>query len=348
MLPVSSILMSGCDTKNYNLTDFYSTYKSIGNNASNLTLVEADKLYQSDNNCYKIDIDYSKSSKLSNLVEDNSTAYYHLKYFYQRLLNDSLAPMYFFGESIANNKKISNKQTKQLFTNLNELKQEYEDIDFYLGILTSSLQSTDNETINSLHLKKVFSQYEQAITKANNLSVVVCDVYYNTVLSNSNYNYSSKQYTQLTEADLIRISLDVKSRVYYYQSIYANIYNQLYVKGNDYSERLILNPNLALPNYTPYTYIKTLSSLTTKPTTSLVGSQKSIYNYTVSLYNIQNNFDIAYNNFNHATSNITYSNLNVSSSTNELNYGNVANQFANGIAIDSCEILNNLIELLYL
>jgi hypothetical protein len=105
---------------------------------------------------------------------------------------------------------------------------------------------------------------------------------------------------------------------------------------------------VSLPIYTPYNNIKRISSLTIKPVDALIVNKNSIHTNAIALYNIQNSFTEAYNTFNTATSKIIYSSLNISSSTDEQNYGTLINQFSNGIAVDSYEILNKLIDLLYL
>lgn len=329
------------------IKNFYVNYKQIAESAQNLTLTEATDTYQLNTNSYKIDIDYSLSPKLSALVENNSTKYYHLKYFYQRLLDDSLAPLYFFGESISASKEVSKKQTQKLFNNLDKLKEDYGDIDYYLGILMTSLATTNNEEVNLSYLKKLFAQYEQAITTASSLSAVVCDVYFNTVWTNSNIDYSHKTYNQLTDADLSTITMTTRARMYYYKAVYANIYNQLYIRGSELSDKLVLG-TATIPAYTPYTYIASITSIENKPIESLRNNKQSIYNNMISLYTIQSNLELAYQHFNTACSKITYLNLGATSSTDEINYGKVMSNFAGGIIVDSYEILRNLVGLLYL
>lgn len=347
MIPFTCFSLAGCKDNDYKLKNFYSSYEKIALNAQNLTLADANNTYQINVSSYKIDIDYTKSNVLSSLVEDNTTPYYQLKYFYQQLLDDSLAPMYFFGQKISENKKVSDKQTNKLFKNLESLQREYEDLDYYLSVLINTLHSTNDSIANLANLKKVFVQYEEAITASNNLSSVVCDVYFNTVLSNSNFNYSKISVDDLTESDLVRITIDTRARMYYYKSVYANIYNQLYIRGNNLPSLLTISTNIPLPTYTPYTNIKNISSFNANPSSVLIANKQKIYNNILSLYHIQNNFEQAYSNFNIATSKVVFSKLDASSTNDELNYGTIINQFANGIAMDSYEILNNLVNLLY-
>ena len=348
MLPITCLTLAGCGKDDYDIKTFYTSYKNIANSTSHLKLVAESDIYQVNNNSYKIDIDYSKSGRLSMLVDDEDTQYYHLKHFYQQLLDDSLSPLYFFGEAISTSKKVSKSQTKQLFKGLSELEQEYKDVDHYLGILMSSLNNeTNNSTINLSYLKKVFSEYEQAITTANKFSIVVCDVYFNTVLSNPNYNYSIKTAEQLTEADLTRISMDVRTRMYYYKSVYANVYNQLFLRGGNLAETLSSSTTATPPTYTPYNGLKSINSLTNLSMASWIVNKASIHANAVALYNVQSSFGTAYNNFAIATNNVVYSQVNASSSNDAKNYGKIITQFSNGIAVDSYEILNKLITLLY-
>lgn len=347
MLPIACFAFTGCKNNKQDIKTFYTSYKNIVASNQYLTLEEANDTYQLNTDSYKIDIDYTKSSKLSTLVEDSSTKYYYLKYFYQKLLDDSLAPLYFFGEKISSSNKVSEKHTKQLFDNLLSLKQEYEDINYYLGTLVTSLSATDDETINLSYLKKLLSQYEQAITEAGKLSAVICEVYFGSMLSNSNFDYSSKTYEELSDADLSRISIDTRTRMYYYKAVYANIYNQLYVRNSELADRLV-SSSATLPAYAPYTYFSNISSIENQAIENLRESKQDIYNNALSLYNIQNNFTLAYKHFNLATTKVAYLDLNERSTKDEINYGKIITQFVNGIAVDSYEILHNLVNLLYL
>lgn len=347
MIPTSSLLFTGCKDKKLNIQNFYSTYKSIGNNASNLKLTEVTNTYTEDNNSYKIVIDYSKSTRLSLLVDDSSTQYYHLEHFYQQLLDDSLSPLYFFGEKISTSKKISKNQTKLLFNALSTLEQEYKDIDYRVGSLMNSLEAVSDDVVNLPNLKKVFDEYEQAITAAGNLSSIICDVYFNTVLSNSNYDYSVMNYDQLNETDITRIVLDTRARMYYYKSVYADIYNQLYIRDQNLADQIISNPAISHYDYAPYTFIKNTTSLKAKPMTNLLSYKQPIHNYAVSLYNIQLSFASAYNNFKTATNKVVFSKLDSESSVDDKNYGIIITQFSNGIAYDTYEILKNLTNLIY-
>ena len=348
ILPVTVFMLTGCDKKNNNIKTFYSSYQTIGNTASHLKLVAANDIYGLNTTSYKIDVDYTKCNKLSTLVDNSDTQYFYLKHFYQQLLDDSLSPLYFFGEKISNSSKVSKKQAQQLFDGLEALKDDYEDLDHYLGMLMNSLNSTANEpTISLSYLNKVYNEYEQTINSANNLSSIVCDVYFGSVLSNPNYNYASKATEQINESDLLRISIDLRSRMYYYKSIYANIYNQLYVRGSNLAERLSSSTNATLPTYTPYNNIKNITSLNTKTTSAMLLNKKSIHSSAIALYNIQKSIIPAYNIFNNATLKVTYSKVNKDSSIEEKNCHALITQFSNGIAYDSYEVLSRLINYLY-
>ncbi len=347
MLPITSFALSGCDTNNYDIKTFYTDYQEIVKDCNNLLLDNANNYYQPSDPSSKIVINYSKSSKISTLVEISNTSYYQLKYFYQKLLDDSLSPLYVFGSSIAKSDNVSDNQTKKLFKHLEALKQEYLDIDYYLGILIKSLDSTDDTFVNSSNLKKVFMQYEQAIDCANKLSSVVCNVYFKTVLSNSNFNYSSMTYDKLTDTDLSKLALDTRARIYYYKSVYANVYYQLYVRDNNLAYNIAFDGLIPSKDYAPYFTLSSITSVAPIPTASLVNFKQQIHTYAVELYNVQNSFEIAYKYFNIATNKIAYNSLDINSSTvNEINYGIVITDFAYGIAYDSCEILLNLIDLL--
>jgi len=347
MLPITCLALAGCNNSNNNIKNFYTAYKDITKSTSNLALVETNDTYDLDLTSYKIDVDYTKNEKLSILVNDNSTSYYYLKHFYQQLLDDSLAPLYFFGENISNSKKVTKKQTDLLFKKLSTLKKDYEDIDYYVSVLTTSLNATNDSNVNLAYLKKLFSKYEQIIVSAGNLSAAVCDVYFGSVLTNSNINYSTKSYKQLTDADLGTISINTRARLYYYKAMYANIYNQMYVRNGDLAEQLS-SGNFSLSNYAPYSYVSNIKSIANKSTQAWQSSKQQIYNNAVSLYHLQKNIDTAYNHFVNATEKVSYLKLSEHSTVNELNYGKIIYEFAEGMAIDSYEILNNLVNLLYI
>ena len=345
MLPITSLIFSACNSNN-EIKNFYVKYKNITNSTNNLHLVEAIDTYDLNTNSYKIDIDYSKSAILSSLVEDSDSEYYYLKYFYQQLLDDSLSPLYFFGDAIAHSSKINDNDADKMFKLLSNLKQEYLDIDYRLGVLITSLDVINDNTINLANLNNLYYQYEQAILSASKLSAVVCDVYFNDVLSNSNINYSSKSYNQLTDADLGTITVNTRARLYYYKSIYANIYTQLYIRNSNLSENLINNTALP-PTYAPYSYVASIKSIENQSIHSLRANKQDIHTFAVSLYHIQKNIDKAYKAFITATNNVAYLDLDASSTVNELNYGKIISQFVDGIAYDSYEVISNLASLLY-
>ncbi len=347
LLPIGCFTLAACNNS-YNIKEFYSTYKDIEKECPHLVLKNAVDQYSVQGDSLKLDIDYSQSPQLSALVENPDSKYYYLKYFYQQLLDDSLAPLYFFGNQISSNKKISDKQTKQLFVELKNLENCYKDIDYYTGALMVSLKSVNDENVSLSYLKRLFEKYESAITVAGTLSIIVNDAYFNTIISNSNINYSSKTYDELTDTDLTAITLNIRSRMYYYKSVYANIYTQLYIREADFANKLVYE-SITLPSYTPYDYISSVLQLDSKPIENLRNAKQSIYNNIISLYNIQNNFDAAYNAFNTAAQKVAYSKIDINtSSQTQINYGKTIEQFANGISVDSYEILNNLIDLLYL
>lgn len=349
ILPIFSFSLVGCDSKEYKLNTFYTTYQNIGNNSRNLRTVTADNLSSGDTSVsYKIDINYSKLNKLSTLLDDNTTQYYYLKHFYQQLLDDSLSPVTFWGENISKSKKVSDKQTKKLFNKLSVLEQEYQDIDYYLESLINSLNATNDSTINLSNLNKLFVEYEQAITAANDLSVVVCDIYFNTIKKVNTYDYSHKTHNQLTQSDLAFISVETRTIVHYFKSIYANAYNQLYLRDGSWADDLSA-PNYKTPqSYAPYDYIKNIKSLETISDNGLLNNRSEIYNKSISLYNILNTLKDSYKTFNLATSKVSFTQLNNSSTTDDLAYGAIISQFANGIAVDSYEIINSLVDLLYI
>ena len=231
---------------------------------------------------------------------------------------------------------------------MSKLEQNYHDIDYYLGTLISSLNSPADENINLSYLKKVFLQYEKTITTAGDLSAIVSNVYFGTILSNSNFDYSSITYSQLTETDLTRISIDTRARMYYYKSVYANIYNEVFVRNGEMADKLIISPASSVETYAPYAYISKISSLNDKPMQTLLSNKQAIHNYAISLYNLQNNFETAYSHFNVATSKVAYLDLDEKSTIDEINYGKIIDNFTYGLAVDSYEILSGLIGLLYL
>lgn len=351
MLPIASLTLAGCKDKDYNLTQFSKTYQDIANKTDYLVLVDANNPFQLDVNSKKIDINYSKSTRLSTLVGLEGSQYSFIKNLYQQLLDDTLSPVYFFGDAISASKKVSKKQTKQLFVKLEALEQEYLDLDYSLKNLVNSLEGTNDATSNLSFLKKVYIQYEQAINCAGELSSVVCSIYFDTILTNSTFDYSYTTHENLTEGDLSSISIDTRARMYYFKSIYANIYNQTCIRNGEIPDKIVGSITFEAPTYAPYNYLANIKSLNSKPYSNLINdknSVKQIYNNCIALYNLQNAFEDAYATFNLATSKVAYLDLNTKSTADEINYGKIISNFTNGIAYDSYEIVQNLVNLLYL
>ena len=346
MLPVSAIFLTSCK-KDSDITEFYTSYINIAEKNEFLTLVPVNYDYGLNIQADKIDLDYSKSAELSALVENSSTNYYQLKYFYQAELDNSLAPLYFFGKSLSQSKEISQKQCNALFEKLKSLEEEYVSIDYYFNILASSLKSTTSDSINQTYLKKLFAQYERTIEKASSLSALVNNLYFNKVLTNANPNYTKNSYEELSDADLVAIANSVKFRVYYYKSMYANIYNELYINGNGLDDKIINGFNVETLTYKPYDYISSINSLTTKEIQQLRNNKQTIYENIVSLHNIQNQIDDDYDYFSQVKDEVIYAKINSSSSVYEKNCGTMIEQFAYGIALDSYQVLSNLITAIF-
>ena len=349
LLPLTSLILVSCKKDSYDLKTFYSTYENIVSNTPYLTLKNTDDTYNYNVNSKKISINYNKMSQLEQAV-NSSKPYQYIESLYQQLLDDTLSPVYFFGQKIASSNRVSKKQTTQLFENLASLSVEYQELDYYLGVLNSSLTSTPTSTISLSHLKKLLLQYEKLLTAAGNLSSVVSNIYFNTILSVSDFDYSSKNFNELNEADLVKISIETRAKMYYFKSIYANIYHQMFIKNSNIANTITSNSTPSLTNYAPHTYVSRINSLISNDYTSLAQSSttlETIHKNSISLYNIQKSFDSAYNEFNLACSKVSYSNLNEKSSSEEKSYGAIIERFAYGIAWDSYEILKNLVDELY-
>ena len=353
LLPLTSLVLAGCNKDSYDLKTFYTSYKNIvSSDTPYLTLSDTIDQYNlngASEKSEKISINYEKATHLSNAVNSTSS-FKHIESLYQQLLDDSLSPVYCFGQKIASSDRVSKEQTKQLFENLKSLEVEYLELDYYVGILNNSLASTTNSTINLSHLKKVFLQYEKLLTAAGNLSSVVSNIYFNTILSISEFNYSGKKANELTSADLVKISIDTRAKMYYFKSVYANIYHQMFIKNSSISNSLISSSTPLLPTYQPHTYVASIKSLNSKSYDTLINSSSTIediYNNSVSLFNIQKSFEASYSEFNLATSKISYAGLSEKSSNEEKTYGIIIDRFAYGVAFDSYEVLKNLVNALY-
>lgn len=353
MLPIASILLSACGSEEQELKNFYTAYTDIADDNKYLTLTSINDDYGLNIQADKIEIDYSACPSLNKLVETSGTPYYQIKYFYQKALDNTLSPLYFYGKSLSQSKNISKKQTKELYSRLEDLAEGYSSIDYYSGILISSLNSTQNSDINDInytYLKKLFNEYETAIEQATLLSRLVSDLYFNEVLKNANLNYGTKSsYEELTDADLSAIADSTKKRVHYYKSMYANIYNELYINENNLGEKITASNDFTPSSltYAPYDYISNIDSLATKDIYYLRNNKQTIYSCIVSLYQLQLQIDEDYENYEQAKQNVVYTKLNSASSAEEKNNGRAVDHFAYGIAMDSYQILKNLIPALY-
>lgn len=349
LLPITSIMLAGCKKDSYDLKTFYTTYENIVHNTPYLTLVNATDTYNFDTAVSKkIAINYDKATNLK--AATSSGSYKYINTLYHQLLDDTLAPVYFFGQKIASSDRLSKDQTKQLFEQLYSLEHEYQELDYYIGILNSSLSATSNTTINMSHLKKVLLQYEKLLTAAGNLSSTVSNIYFNTILSLTEFDYSNKKANELTFADLTKISINTRAKMYYFKSVYANVYHQMFIKNSTISNEIISSSSTQLPSYKPHTYMASVKSLKSRDYSTLINmssTMEKIHTYSVSLFNIHQTFETAYAEFNLATSKVSYSNLNSKSSSEEKSYGKIIERFAYGISVDSYEVLKNLATLLY-
>lgn len=348
LLPLTSLVFAGCKDTSYDLKTFYTTYENIVNDTTYLTLVNANDTFSLDVNSKKIAINYDKASNLESV--SSSESYKYINSLYQQLLDDSLAPVYFFGQKVASSDRVSKDQTKQLFEQLKSLEYEYQELDYYIGILNSSLSATSNSTINLSHLKKLLLQYEKLLTVAGSLSASVSNIYFNTILSISDFDYSSKKASDLTSADLVKMSINTRAKMYYFKSVYANIYHQMFIKNSTITNEIISSSKPQLPSYKPHSYMAGVKSLNSRDYDSLVDSSltmENIHSSAISLFNIQKTFESAYSEFNFATSKISYANLNEKSSSEEKAYGKIIERFAYGIATDSYEVLKILATSLY-
>ena len=118
----------------------------------------------------------------------------------------------------------------------------------------------------------------------------------------------------------------------------------MFVVDGHLTDLLSQNSSTA-PAYTPYDYISDIRSLEADSIENLRDNKEDIYNNIISLHCIQANINTAYQHFTSACSkraNESNSNLDV------LNYNSIITRFANGIVYDSYEIIENLINLLYI
>lgn len=349
LLPITSLVLVGCKKDSYDIETFYTTYENITTNTPYLTLADASDTFNLNTTSNKkIVINYTKASNL-NAVK-SSTPYRYIESLYNQLLDDSLAPVYFFGQKIASSTRLGKDQINQLFEQLKSLEHEYQELDYYIGTLNSSLSATTNTAINLSRLKKVFLQYEKLIGAASSLSSLVSNIYFNTILSVSEFDYSNKQANTLTLADLTKISINTRAKMYYYKSVYANIYHQMFIKNSTISNDITSSNSIQLPSYKPHTYMAGVKSLKSRNYQSLLNistTMENIYSNSVALFNISQSFESAYAEFNFATSKISYANLNEKSSDEEKLYAKIIERFAYGVATDSYEVLKALAASLY-
>lgn len=348
LLPISALVLSACGEKDRELKNFYTAYTQIADNNEYLTLNPINDDYGLNIQADKIEINYAKNAELSALVENSSKQYKQIKYFYQKVLDNTLSPMYFYGKSLSQHKKLSKKQVEKLYARLDDLADGYSSINYYCGILISSLKSTTDDDINYTYLRKLFAEFENTIEQASLLSRLVSDIYFNQVLKNSNLNYGTKgSYEELTDADLSAIADSIKKRVYYYKSVYANVFNELYINQNDLGEKITSGLNVDTLTYAPYNYIANIESLSTKSPEALRANKQAIYSNIVSLYQIQLQIDEDYEQFEQSKQKVVYAKLSSTSSAEDKNHGTAVDHFAYGIAMDSYQVLKQLITVLY-
>lgn len=345
ILPFSAICLTGCK-KDKDISQFYTTYTNIASKYKYLHVVETNNNYGLSPNLIKVDIDYSSTPLLESKVNDENSKYHYLESFYHTLLDDALTPLYIYGPKL-NYIELEKSKTKSLFSKLEILDENFGNVSYYQNILNSSLQTSVDSKIHYAHLSNLFVEYEKLISSATELSMMISNIYFNNVTANKNPNYSNIDVDNITDADIASISLNTRIRIPYYKALYTEIYYQLHIRENNIPTKIIDSSIYIPENYSPQYFISNLDTSNINATENLRENKQALYNYAITLYNIQTQIDERYTYFNIAKQNVAYLKVSSSSNIEDRNYANIISQFANGIAYDSYEVLLQLTNLIF-
>lgn len=340
ILPVSLIFVSCKDKETRSISNFYNSYLDISTSNIRLTEQLLDSRFNNNENLYLVKFSFSDELqlKIDGLSASPYNPYNKINSFYDILLEDVSAPIAMYGKAL-NSSDVSKDETSNIYSRLDQLKSAYISTATKLGDLEATL---NDPAIASTNLKQLFASFETLIQKASNLSNLVTSVYFNNVMQDANPNYVAQQ---LNEINLTTLAQRTLNRKAYYISVYADIFLNVYILGNNVPEQMMLGTFSS--QFEPYQNLSTVRYSTN--TNELESNRETLVNLARSLYLIQKDFDREYQRYHDAIEKITYSLVNANSSTETNGYKNIIDQFVsnNGIAYASFSTITDILDLSY-
>jgi len=331
------ILLSGCNKEKRNISNFYTHYLSISESHKLLKKEVVPQRISSVQTINKVGFSYS--DELQQLISNNSSVYNPLDSYYNTMLDDSLAPLYLYSQSVcANPKKISSQETTFLFKKLDQLKLAYIETANRLGDVEKTLNNTST---NRENLQKLYTSYENLIELGCELSIKISNIYFNKILTNSN-----PQHTKIDAKIADKIANDSLTRFVYYKTIYLDIYLNTQIIGNNVASKLALNSQLNV-KYVPYSNLK--DTIYTDKKTISSAEYEQLLSLSNTLYNIQLVLDDEYAKYKNSISEIIYPLINNSSNIEDKTHKNIVDKFisSNGIVFNSFYTISTLMDLCY-
>lgn len=336
IMPATLILTACKEDNTPNVTELYDTYLNISNSTEKLTRTKLDQKFHANTSLYIVDFSYS----LELQEEFNKNAIFQkIDTLYSTLLEDVSSPIVMYGQSFTSN-NLTKSQIKNIYSKLDELRSAYKDASDKLQNLESTLSSTQFMTGN---LTRFLHSYETVLIKASNLSNTISSLYFNNILTDPNPNYVEMTYNEVNLRD---VAVRALNRYPYYTSIFADIYINIYMKGNDIPERIVGEQEI--PSFEPYTTLSA-SNFNSSIIDSLSESRERIVDLARSLYLAQNDFDTLYQRYKKAISNITYVLVTDTSSDETKGYKAIVDQFIGdyGITYNTCDTFIELLTICY-
>lgn len=331
ILPI--ICLTGCEDKEKRtILEFYSNYLNIEKSSVHLTTKLVDSRFHAQNELKQVTFTYSAG--LENLISTNN-AYSYIN-IYNNMLDDAMGPMFLYSSKLSSD-HISQGDKKDLYEKLDKLASSYTETANRFG----DLERTLNDSTALQNLANVYSSYEKLLKSATNLSATISSLYYDSIMLDSNIDYSKVKSENL---NLTSLAIKTFDKLVYYNSVYVDIYLETKIIGFDTPQKIISGTFNA--EYAPYKNLNTsIYSSETKENIEI--SRNKLHELATTLYYLQNDFNTEYQKYKVATNAIDYCAINSESSIKEQGYKQFIDQFAgeNGIAYASYETIKSILDL---
>ncbi len=325
----------GCKSKETRkAANFYNEYLDISTQSPRLKEEKLDNRFASNETLYLIKFNFSQD--LQAKIEQTGTSYNKIVTFYDELLENVSAPIVMYGQYLTSS-NTTQKENETIYSKLDSLTSAYLDTSSKLGDLEKTLGT---ESLANINLSNLLYSYETLIFRASNLSNKISSIYFNSIAT-ANPNYIAIEDDKI---NLQSIGANALNRRVYYLSVFADIYLNVYILGNQIPSKIINGESIA--QYTPYKILNN-ARYSNNYLDNLDSNRDSLIKYARSFYLLQNDFEIQYQNYHTAIEKMTYSLVDSSSSVESQGYKKIVDQFVGngGIAYSAYETLTRILSL---